>query len=97
MLCMSGPTAITATDFSFHSPSVFLQSQVVVDFSGSRWRWITQFLFPEEVVLPGSKVNLKLEAAPGALCSLQAVDKSVLLKEDKTLTPEDVRKPFLLS
>ncbi|XP_066468774.1 alpha-2-macroglobulin-like protein 1 [Tiliqua scincoides] len=51
--------------------------------------------FSEKEELPGSKVNLQVEAAPGALCSLQAVDKSVLLKEDKTLTPEKVyRNPF---
>ncbi|XP_053226684.1 alpha-2-macroglobulin-like protein 1 [Podarcis raffonei] len=40
--------------------------------------------------LPGSKVSLQIEAAPGALCSLHAVDKSVLLMEDDTLTPKKV-------
>ncbi|KAJ6658340.1 hypothetical protein lerEdw1_020612 [Lerista edwardsae] len=64
--------------------------KVVADFAESTWPCAFQFLTPEKAVLPGSKVNLKLEAAPGALCSLQAVDKSVLLKEDKTLTPEQV-------
>ncbi|XP_070597946.1 alpha-2-macroglobulin-like protein 1 isoform X2 [Erythrolamprus reginae] len=43
--------------------------------------------FSSEEELPGSKVNLQIEAAPGALCSVQAVDKSVLLKSNSTLTP----------
>ncbi|XP_063150596.1 alpha-2-macroglobulin-like protein 1 [Candoia aspera] len=43
--------------------------------------------FSSEEELPGSKVNLQLEAAPGALCSVQAVDKSVLLQKNQTLTP----------
>ncbi|XP_062975138.1 alpha-2-macroglobulin-like protein 1 [Elgaria multicarinata webbii] len=46
--------------------------------------------FSEEEQLPGSEVNLQIEAAPGALCSLHAVDKSVVLKENATLTPEKV-------
>ncbi|XP_026569065.1 alpha-2-macroglobulin-like protein 1 [Pseudonaja textilis] len=43
--------------------------------------------FSSEEELPGSKVNLQIEAAPGAFCSVQAVDKSVLLKTNLTLTP----------
>ncbi|XP_063150606.1 alpha-2-macroglobulin-like protein 1 [Candoia aspera] len=46
--------------------------------------------FSEQEELPGSKVNLHLEAAPGALCSVHAVDKSVLLQKNQTLTPESV-------
>nr|XP_060619447.1 alpha-2-macroglobulin-like protein 1 [Anolis sagrei ordinatus] len=46
--------------------------------------------FSENEKLPGSKVNLDIEAAPGALCSLRAIDKSVALKRNSTLTPEDV-------
>nr|XP_016846278.1 PREDICTED: alpha-2-macroglobulin-like protein 1 [Anolis carolinensis] len=46
--------------------------------------------FSEKEKLPGSKVNLDIEAAPGALCSLRAIDKSVALKMNTTLTPEDV-------
>uniref|UniRef100_A0ACB8ET32 Uncharacterized protein n=1 Tax=Sphaerodactylus townsendi TaxID=933632 RepID=A0ACB8ET32_9SAUR len=36
--------------------------------------------FSEEEDIPGSKVELQVEAVPGALCSLRAVDKSVTLK-----------------
>nr|XP_034997143.1 alpha-2-macroglobulin-like protein 1 [Zootoca vivipara] len=46
--------------------------------------------FSAEEELPGSKVDLQLEAAPGALCALRAVDKSVLLLENETLTPDKV-------
>nr|XP_060619449.1 alpha-2-macroglobulin-like protein 1 [Anolis sagrei ordinatus] len=46
--------------------------------------------FSEEEALPGSKVNVEVAAAPGALCSLHAVDLSVLLKKDEMLTAEDV-------
>ncbi|XP_061439274.1 alpha-2-macroglobulin-like protein 1 isoform X4 [Rhineura floridana] len=46
--------------------------------------------FSEEEELPGSNVNLQIEASPGALCSLRAVDKSVALKENATLTAEKV-------
>ncbi|XP_067387062.1 alpha-2-macroglobulin-like protein 1 [Emydura macquarii macquarii] len=46
--------------------------------------------FSEEEGLPGSNVNLHLKASPGSLCSIRAVDKSVLLKDDKVMTPESV-------
>ncbi|OWK54540.1 Alpha-2-macroglobulin-like protein 1 [Lonchura striata] len=35
--------------------------------------------FSDAVALPGSAVRLHLQAAPGSLCSIRAVDKSVLL------------------
>ncbi|NXW61913.1 A2ML1 protein, partial [Eurystomus gularis] len=35
--------------------------------------------FSDTVVLPGSAVQLHLQAAPGSLCSIRAVDQSVLL------------------
>ncbi|NWT28579.1 A2ML1 protein, partial [Cardinalis cardinalis] len=35
--------------------------------------------FSEAVALPGSTVQVHLQAAPGSLCSIRAVDKSVLL------------------
>ncbi|XP_013916339.1 PREDICTED: alpha-2-macroglobulin-like protein 1 [Thamnophis sirtalis] len=44
--------------------------------------------FSKQEELPGAKVNLHIEAAPGALCSIHAVDKSVLLQTNETLTPE---------
>lgn len=42
----------------------------------------------EEV--PGSQVRLNLMAAPGSLCSVRAVDKSVLLKSNKMPTEHSV-------
>ncbi|NWH35493.1 A2ML1 protein, partial [Chloropsis hardwickii] len=47
-----------------------------------------EFSHKEEV--PGSKVRLNLKAAPGSLCSVRAVDKSVLLKTNQTLTADSV-------
>uniref|UniRef100_A0ABM5FQT5 Alpha-2-macroglobulin-like protein 1 isoform X1 n=1 Tax=Pogona vitticeps TaxID=103695 RepID=A0ABM5FQT5_9SAUR len=53
--------------------------------------------FSEKEQLPGSKVNLQLEAAPGALCSVQAIDKSVTLKKDDSLTAEKIYEAFAAS
>ncbi|KYO44638.1 alpha-2-macroglobulin-like protein 1 [Alligator mississippiensis] len=50
--------------------------------------------FSQEEELPGSKVGLHLQATPGSLCSVQAVDKSVLLKKDSLLTADVVRRGF---
>ncbi|NWY28877.1 A2ML1 protein, partial [Pheucticus melanocephalus] len=47
-----------------------------------------EFSHKEEV--PGSQARLNLKAAPGSLCSVQAVDKSVLLKRNQTLTADSV-------
>ncbi|KAH0628649.1 hypothetical protein JD844_010037 [Phrynosoma platyrhinos] len=47
--------------------------------------------FSEKEELPGSKVNLEIEAAPGALCSLRAIDKSHL--NIKLFTNTKVKKP----
>ncbi|NXR06519.1 A2ML1 protein, partial [Semnornis frantzii] len=63
--------------------------------------------FSEDRALPGSELRLQLEAAPGSLCALRAVDRSVLLLKPeaelsaeliyKTLPefnyPEEVREP----
>ncbi|KAJ6658288.1 hypothetical protein lerEdw1_020560 [Lerista edwardsae] len=46
--------------------------------------------FSAEEELPGSEVSLRIGAAPGALCSLQAVDKSVILRQNDTLTPSHI-------
>ncbi|XP_057285203.1 alpha-2-macroglobulin-like protein 1 isoform X2 [Pezoporus wallicus] len=70
--------------------AVFLDGEVVADVEEFqvetcfRHKVSLEFSHKEEV--PGSKVNLNLKAAPGSLCSVQAVDKSVLLKNDTTLT-----------
>ncbi|KAM6091994.1 alpha-2-macroglobulin-like protein 1 [Theristicus caerulescens] len=70
--------------------AVFLDGEVVADVEEFqvekcfRHKVTLDFSHKEEV--PGSKVSLDLKAAPGSLCSVQAVDKSVLLKENNTLT-----------
>ncbi|XP_063212551.1 alpha-2-macroglobulin-like protein 1 isoform X3 [Chroicocephalus ridibundus] len=70
--------------------AVFLDGEVVADVEEFevekcfRHKVALDFSRKEEV--PGSKVSLDLKAAPGSLCSVQAVDKSVLLKNNNTLT-----------
>ncbi|XP_064411132.1 alpha-2-macroglobulin-like protein 1 [Latimeria chalumnae] len=39
---------------------------------------------------PGAYVNLHLQASPGSLCSIRAVDKSVILRYDRELTINEV-------
>ncbi|XP_054858472.1 alpha-2-macroglobulin-like protein 1 [Eublepharis macularius] len=46
--------------------------------------------FSQKEHYPDSTIKLQVDAAPGALCSLQALDKSVILKNDRTLTAEEV-------
>ncbi|NXJ84941.1 A2ML1 protein, partial [Trogon melanurus] len=49
--------------------------------------------FLEDRVLPGSEMRLELEAAPGSLCAVRAVDRSVLLlKPEAELNTEAVYK-----
>ncbi|XP_074007846.1 alpha-2-macroglobulin-like protein 1 [Numenius arquata] len=70
--------------------AVFLDGEVVADVEEFevekcfRHKVALDFSRKEEV--PGSKVSLDLKAAPGSLCSVQAVDKSVLLNRNNTLT-----------
>ncbi|XP_040974131.1 alpha-2-macroglobulin-like protein 1 isoform X5 [Aquila chrysaetos chrysaetos] len=72
--------------------AVFLDGEVVADVEDFqvencfRHKVALDFSAKEEV--PGSKVSLDLKAAPGSLCSIQAVDKSVLLKKNNTLTAD---------
>ncbi|KAM6438805.1 alpha-2-macroglobulin-like protein 1 [Rhynochetos jubatus] len=72
--------------------AVFLDGEVVADVEEFkvekcfRHKVALDFSHKEEV--PGSKVSLDLKAAPGSLCSVQAVDKSVLLKSNNTLTAD---------
>ncbi|NXP15730.1 OVOS protein, partial [Thinocorus orbignyianus] len=50
-----------------------------------------QLKFSEKQGLPGSKVNLHLEAAANSYCALQAVDRSVhLLQSEQDLSAESV-------
>ncbi|XP_054687790.1 alpha-2-macroglobulin-like protein 1 isoform X2 [Grus americana] len=72
--------------------AVFLDGEVVADVEEFqvekcfRHKVALDFSHKEEV--PGSRVSLDLKAAPGSLCSVQAVDKSVLLKNNNTLTAD---------
>ncbi|XP_077311729.1 alpha-2-macroglobulin-like isoform X2 [Lithobates pipiens] len=51
--------------------------------------------FSPEEVLPGSDVSLQVLAAPGSLCGLRVVDKSVvLMKPEKELTADKVFNLF---
>ncbi|XP_053226653.1 alpha-2-macroglobulin-like protein 1 isoform X2 [Podarcis raffonei] len=74
--------------------AVFLDGEVAADVDNFRiekcFKHKVTLGFSETEELPGAKVNLQIEAAPGALCSLRAVDKSVALKGNGTLTPEEV-------
>ncbi|NXS26786.1 A2ML1 protein, partial [Pomatostomus ruficeps] len=73
---------------------VFSDGEVVADVEQFevekcfRHKVALEFSHKEEV--PGSKVRLNLKAAPGSLCSVRAVDKSVLLKKNQTLTADSV-------
>ncbi|NXX49767.1 A2ML1 protein, partial [Tricholaema leucomelas] len=49
--------------------------------------------FSEDRALPGSELRLQLEAAPGSLCALRALDRSVLLlKPEAELSAELIYK-----
>uniref|UniRef100_A0A8C3RAU8 Alpha-2-macroglobulin-like protein 1 n=1 Tax=Cyanoderma ruficeps TaxID=181631 RepID=A0A8C3RAU8_9PASS len=51
--------------------------------------------FSDAVALPGSTVRLHLQAAPGSLCSIRAVDKSVLLlRPEAELSKDTVYNMF---
>ncbi|NWT73793.1 A2ML1 protein, partial [Prunella himalayana] len=52
--------------------------------------------FSDAVALPGSSVRLRVQAAPGSLCSIRAVDKSVLLLRPEAELSRD-RQLCLLS
>ncbi|NXM61047.1 A2ML1 protein, partial [Illadopsis cleaveri] len=74
--------------------AVFSDGEVVADVEHFkvekcfRHKVALEFSHKEEV--PGSEVRLNLKAAPGSLCSVRAVDKSVLLKMNQTLTADKV-------
>ncbi|NXT61541.1 A2ML1 protein, partial [Chaetops frenatus] len=54
--------------------------------------------FSDAVAVPGSTVRLRLQAAPGSLCSIRAVDKGVLLlRPEAELSRDSVRQLCILS
>ncbi|XP_027486903.1 alpha-2-macroglobulin-like protein 1 isoform X2 [Corapipo altera] len=74
--------------------AVFSDGEVVADVEQFelekcfRHKVALEFSHKEEV--PGSKIGLNIKAAPGSLCSVRAVDKSVLLKNNSTLTADSL-------
>ncbi|XP_004938162.3 alpha-2-macroglobulin-like protein 1 isoform X2 [Gallus gallus] len=78
--------------------TVFLDGQVVADVEEFQvakcFRHKVELDFSSKQEVPGSKVSLNLKAAPGSLCSVQSVDKSVLLMENNTLTADTLYKKF---
>uniref|UniRef100_A0A8C0BJ74 Alpha-2-macroglobulin-like protein 1 n=1 Tax=Buteo japonicus TaxID=224669 RepID=A0A8C0BJ74_9AVES len=53
--------------------------------------FLKKMVFSEDRALPGSALQLELEAAPGSLCAVRAVDRSVLLlKPEAELNAEVV-------
>ncbi|XP_010216078.1 PREDICTED: alpha-2-macroglobulin-like protein 1 [Tinamus guttatus] len=78
--------------------TIFSDGEVVADAQGFevakclRHKVTLNFSQKEEV--PRSEVTLNLKAAPGSLCSVQAVDRSILLLENHTLTATTLYKKF---
>ncbi|XP_030321024.1 alpha-2-macroglobulin-like protein 1 isoform X2 [Calypte anna] len=72
--------------------AVFLDGEVVADAEEFQiekcFRHKVALDFSQKEEVPGSEVSLNLKAAPGSLCSVQAVDKSVLMKKNNTLTAD---------
>ena len=78
--------------------TLFLDGQVVADMEEFQvakcFRHKVELDFSSKQEVPESKVSLNLKAAPGSLCSVQSVDKSVLLMENDTLTADILYKKF---
>ncbi|NXN90062.1 A2ML1 protein, partial [Bombycilla garrulus] len=78
--------------------AVFSDGEVVADMEQFevekcfRHKVALEFSHKEEV--PGTEVRLNLMAVPGSLCSVRAVDKSVLLQKNQTLTVDSVSAVF---
>ncbi|XP_015727585.1 alpha-2-macroglobulin-like protein 1 isoform X2 [Coturnix japonica] len=72
--------------------TLFSDGEVVADVEDFRvakcFRHKVELDFSSKQEVPGSKVSLNLKAAPGSLCSVQSVDKSVLLMKNNTLTAD---------
>ncbi|NXC47034.1 A2ML1 protein, partial [Penelope pileata] len=79
-------------DIKFLVYALFLDGEVVADVEEFQvakcFRHKVALDFSSKQEVPGSKVSLDLKAAPGSLCSVQSVDKSVLLMENSTLTAD---------
>ncbi|KAM6292658.1 alpha-2-macroglobulin-like protein 1 [Porphyrio hochstetteri] len=75
---------VAADTFSLKVPKCFM-NQVKLGFS-------------DTVALPGSSVHLHLQAAPGSLCSIRAVDHSILLlRPEAELSRDSVYNMFSYS
>ncbi|XP_032907184.1 alpha-2-macroglobulin-like protein 1 [Catharus ustulatus] len=78
--------------------AVFPDGEVVADVEEFElekcFRHKVELEFSHKEEVPGSKVRLNLKAAPGSLCSVRAVDKSVLLQKNQTLTADSLYEEF---
>ncbi|XP_016157387.1 PREDICTED: alpha-2-macroglobulin-like protein 1 isoform X2 [Ficedula albicollis] len=74
--------------------AVFPDGEVVADVEQFEvekcFRHKVELEFSHKEEVPGSAVRLNLKAAPGSLCSVRAVDKSVLLQKNQTLTADSL-------
>ncbi|XP_065598357.1 alpha-2-macroglobulin-like protein 1 [Cyrtonyx montezumae] len=72
--------------------TLFLDGEVVADVEEFQvakcFRHKVELDFSSKQEVPGSKVSLNLKAAPGSFCSVQSVDKRVLLMKNNILTAD---------
>ncbi|OXB72226.1 UNVERIFIED_CONTAM: hypothetical protein H355_013405, partial [Colinus virginianus] len=76
--------------------TLFLDGEVVADVEEFQvakcFRHKVELDFSSKQEVPGSKVSLNLKAAPGSFCSVQSVDKRVLLMKNNILTADTLYK-----
>ncbi|OXB56298.1 hypothetical protein ASZ78_002123, partial [Callipepla squamata] len=76
--------------------TLFLDGEVVADVEEFQvakcFRHKVELDFSSKPEVPGSKVSLNLKAAPGSFCSVQSVDKRVLLMKNNILTADTLYK-----
>ncbi|XP_071618073.1 alpha-2-macroglobulin-like protein 1 [Heliangelus exortis] len=82
--------------------TAFPEGQVAADIFSLKvskcFRNHVKLSFSDTVALPGSAVHLHLQAAPGSLCSIRAVDESVLLlRPEAELSRDSVYNKFSYS
>uniref|UniRef100_A0A8D2NX75 Alpha-2-macroglobulin-like protein 1 n=1 Tax=Zosterops lateralis melanops TaxID=1220523 RepID=A0A8D2NX75_ZOSLA len=93
------PTDLISSMATLFVYTAFPEGQVAADTFrlkvSSCFRNHVKLGFSDAVALPGSTVHLHLQAAPGSLCSIRAVDKSVLLlRPEAELSKDTVYNMF---
>ncbi|XP_056363640.1 alpha-2-macroglobulin-like protein 1 isoform X2 [Oenanthe melanoleuca] len=93
------PTDLISSMATLFVYIAFPEGQVAADTfrlkGSSCFRNHVKLSFSDTVALPGSTVSLQLQAAPGSLCSIRAVDKSVLLlRPEAELSKDSVHNMF---